>query len=155
MRTIRRTDRILDNQRAVELLHTGEYGFLAMVNADGGGYGIPISYAATEGVIYFHCAPEGHKLDNLRSENRVTFTVVGHTGVVPDKFTTAYESVMVFGPVEEVSDDDERLLALRLLVKKYSAGHEEVAEKYIKGSFHRTAVLKLVIQSLTAKAKVI
>lgn len=62
MREIRRKDRVLNELRAKELLAEGEFGFLAMVNADGGGYGVPLSYAVEEGVIYFHCAPEGHKL---------------------------------------------------------------------------------------------
>ncbi len=48
-------------------------------------------------VIYFHCAPEGHKLENLSGNNKVSFCVVGKTQVLPDKFATNYESVIVFG----------------------------------------------------------
>ena len=33
---VRRQDRLLDEARAVELLQSGEYGFLAMASADGG-----------------------------------------------------------------------------------------------------------------------
>lgn len=155
MREIRRKDRVLDELRAKELLAEGEYGFLAMVNADGGGYGVPLSYAVAEGeeAIYFHCAPEGHKLINLDVDNRVTFTVVGHTQVIPGQFTTAYECVMAFGRIERRLPETDRLRALRLLVAKYSAGFEEIAEKYIKGSFARTEILKLNVEHISAKAK--
>ncbi len=153
MREIRRKDRVLNELRAKELLAEGEFGFLAMVNADGGGYGVPLSYAVEEGVIYFHCAPEGHKLDNLSVDNRVTFTVVGPTRVIPGQFTTAYECAMVFGRIERALPEAERLRALRLLVAKYSAGWEEVAEKYIKGSFARTEILKLNMEHISAKTK--
>lgn len=155
MREIRRKDRILNELRGNELLAEGEYGFLAMVNIDGGGYGLPLSYAVNGKAIYFHCAPEGHKLMNLDAENRVTFTVVGHTKVIPNQFSTAYECVMVFGRIERALPEVERLQALRLLVAKYSAGYEEIAEKYIKGSFARTEILKLNIERISAKAKLI
>lgn len=59
MREIRRKDRILDELRARELLVEGEYGFGAMVNVDGGGYGLPLNYAVEGDAIYFHCVPEG------------------------------------------------------------------------------------------------
>lgn len=153
MREIRRKDRILEAEQAGELLRTGEYGFLAMVNCDGGGYGIPLSYVYSGDSLYFHCAPQGHKLENLRAENRCTFTVVGPTQVIPGKFTTAYESVMVFGTVVAGLDESERLKALRLLVKKYSPGYEEIAEKYISGSFQRTEVLRFDITGRSAKTK--
>lgn len=153
MREVRRKDRILQDAEAEELLRNGEYGFLSMVNVDGGGYGIPLSYALCNGSIYFHCAPEGHKLDNLAADNRVTFTVIGATRVVPEKFTTAYRSVIAFGTVTSVASDAERLQALRLLVDKYSPAYAEVAEKYIKGSFARTHILRLDIDGISAKAK--
>lgn len=153
MREIRRKDRVLDEVRAYELLAEGEYGFLAMVNADGGGYGVPMSYVLSGDVIYFHCAPEGHKLVNLDRENRVSFAVVGGTKVIPGQLTTGYECVMVFGRVERALPAAERLQALRLLVAKYSTGYEEVAEKYIKGSFARTEILKLKIEHVSGKSK--
>lgn len=153
-RDIRRKDRVLEEEEAWLLLETGEYGFLAMVNIDGGGYGLPFSYVwDRDKYIYFHCAPEGHKLDNLSAENRVTFTVVGATKVLPAKFSTAYQSVMAFGKIHLELPEDERVYALRLLVEKYSPGFEIAAEKYIKGSFDRTAIFRLEIEKITAKGR--
>ena len=45
--SVRRQDRLLDEARALQILHEGEYGFLALVEtrADAvAGSGIPISY---------------------------------------------------------------------------------------------------------------
>ena len=92
---IRRKDRILDNESAVRLLETGEYGFLAMAGANGFGYGIPISYVMDdESHIYYHCAPEGYKLECITQNPKVSFCVVGATRLIPGDFTTAYESAM-------------------------------------------------------------
>lgn len=157
MRKIRRQNRVLDQARAEQLLTSGEYGLLAMVNIDGGGYGLPFSYVYNpqRRCIYIHCAPQGHKIENLIADNRVTFTVVGATQIIPDKFTTAYSSVMVFGHISLDIPENERLSALRELVIKYSPGFEERAEKYIAGSFSRTAVLRLDINDMSAKAKLL
>ena len=85
-REIRRKDRILDNELAIRLLEEAEYGFLAMSGINGYGYGIPINYVKEGDSIYFHCAPEGYKLECLRENPKVSFTVVGATQIVPGKF---------------------------------------------------------------------
>ena len=154
---VRRQDRLLDDAGQQRLLDTGEYGFLAM-NTAGGGYGIPINFVrektdAGADRIYFHCAPEGRKLDALAADNRASFCVVGATQVVPDKFTTAYESVIVFGKVVATLSDDERRAALRLLVKKYCPAFIAKGEKYMEASFDRTHILRLDIEHRTGKTK--
>lgn len=154
-REIRRKDRTLDDEGQLTLLKNGEYGFLAMKGTDGYGYGIPISFVYTGNKIYFHCAPEGYKLKNLAADNRVSFCVVGKTDVVPGKFTTAYESVMAFGKIETNLSDEEKYRGLELLAQKYSPDYTDVARQYIKRSFHRTLVLRLDIEALTGKSKII
>lgn len=152
-REIRRKERILDDELAIRLLERAEYGFLAMSGTNGYGYGIPINYVKAEDSIYFHCAPEGYKLECLRENPRVSFTVVGATQVVPEKFTTGYESVIVFGEMCLDLPEEERRKALRLLVDKYSSAFKEIGEKYIEKSFHRTNILRLDISHVTGKCK--
>ena len=117
-REMRRHERVLDESKALELLLTGEYGVLSTTSVDGGVYGIPMSYVASDGCIYFHCAMVGHKIDNITANPLVSFCIVGKTEVSPAAFTTAYESVVVSGLIETVDVDDEKREALRLLIKK-------------------------------------
>lgn len=156
-REVRRQNRILEDEgRIKELLSGSEYGFLCLgTDEEGYGYGIPISYAydEPENTLYFHCAPDGKKLDMLKQNNKVSFCVVGITKPIASQFTTLYESIVVFGKAGIQVSEDEKRKALRLLVKKYSAGFEEIGEKYMKGSWDRTAVFKIVIEHITAKAK--
>ncbi len=155
-REIRRQDRILDNTRAIELLKTAEYGFLSLgTNDNGYNYGIPISYAfdEEENTLYFHCAPEGNKLENLRRNEKVSFCVVGKTQPIGDKFTTLYESVIAFGKADINLSDEEKRKGLRLLVLKYSPEYIELGEKYMEKSFSRTYVFKISIEHITAKCK--
>ncbi|MDU1903766.1 MAG: pyridoxamine 5'-phosphate oxidase family protein [Dysgonomonas sp.] len=155
-REIRRKNRELTGERITELLRDSEYGFLSLGTSDNGyAYGVPISYAYDDvnKVLYFHCAPEGHKLDNIKKNNHISFCVIGKTQPIADKYTTLYESVIAFGEAEIIDSDDEKRNALRLLLKKYSVGYEEVGEKYIDGSWDRTTAFKLSVQHITAKAK--
>ena len=94
---IRRQDRLLDEERAMEIIKEGEYGVLSMQAEDGeGAYGIPVSYVWDRGnSIYIHCAPAGKKLRCIDACHKVSFCIVGKTKVIPDKFTTAYESVVL------------------------------------------------------------
>lgn len=149
---IRRQDRILEADQALNLLINGEYGFLTMSN-DGSAYGIPISYIYSDNKIYLHCAPEGEKLRYIEKNPSVCFCVVGSTMVQPSKFTTAYESVLAFGDIVTVDDNDERMKALELLVDKYSPEYKEIGLKYAKGSFSRTTVLRIDIKRISGKSK--
>lgn len=153
---VRRKDRLLEPERALELLQEGEYGFLSMGAGENGyAYGIPINYAYDEEqqTLYFHCAQEGHKIRNMKKNEKVSFCVVGNTQPIASKFTTAYESVIVFGKVNLNLSDEEKRRALRLLVSKYCKGYEEVGEKYMDKSWSRTKTFKVAIEHMTAKAK--
>lgn len=156
-RPIRRQNRTLDDDaRIQELIANSEYGFLSLgINENGYGYGIPISYAYDEASnsLYFHCAPEGQKLDMLKVNNKVSFCVVGVTRPIADQFTTLYESVILFCKADIELSDEEKRKALRLLVKKYSPDYEELGEIYMDKSWGRTKTFKLTITHITAKAK--
>jgi nitroimidazol reductase NimA-like FMN-containing flavoprotein (pyridoxamine 5'-phosphate oxidase superfamily)/GNAT superfamily N-acetyltransferase len=150
---VRRQDRILENNTALRLLEKGEYGFLAMSAVNGYGYGIPLNYALSGESIYFHCAPAGFKLENIRQNNRVSFCVAGRVQVLPEQFSTAYESVIVFGRITCGLPESERHKALDMLVAKYCPGHIDLSGDYINKSFHRTNILRLDIEHVSGKSK--
>ena len=152
-RDIRRKDRILDNEPTLQLLEKGEYGFLAICGVNGYGYGIPLNYAFDGNAIYFHCAVEGFKLESIRQNNRVSFCVVGRTHLLPQQFSTAYESAIVFGRMAYDLPEEERHKALNLLVAKYSPDFTDVSKTYISKSFHRSCILRLDIEHISGKSK--
>ncbi len=151
-RKIRRADRAIPDSEARQILRVGEYGILSTVSVDGQPYGVPVSYTYTGEVIYFHCALEGHKLENLSSNNRVSFCVVGRTQVLPDKFATNYESVIVFGQAFEVTGAEKQTRLVEIL-KKYSPAHIEKGLRYIEGDGRKARVYKIVVESMTGKAR--
>lgn len=148
---MRRSDRRLSEDEAKQVLMQGEYGVLSTIGKDGFPYGVPLSYAFDGEKIYFHCAANaGHKLENLDFSNKVCFTVVGKTQVLPEKFATRYESVIVFGTVKSASD---KLAVLELICAKYSPNFEEQGKKYAKATEDRVAAYELQILEFIGKAK--
>ena len=94
---VRRQDRLMDEQRALELLRDGEYGVLSMV-ADDAGYGIPVNFVWDgDHSVYIHCAPEGRKLQAIEKNPKVSLCIIGNVNLLPRNFTTEYESAIFFG----------------------------------------------------------
>jgi len=148
----RRQDRTNSQEEARELLERAEYGVLSTVGADGQPYGIPVSYCVIGENLYFHCAVEGRKLDNIAHNPRVSFCVVGKTNVLPGKFSTQYESTIISGTASEVFAE-EKQLGLEGLLHKYSVGFYEKGLKYIEALDHKTKVYRIHIDSISGKAR--
>lgn len=152
MRVIRREDRAITRQEMDSILCRGEFGTLSTVDSNGIPYGVPLSYIYRNNALYFHSAETGHKLDNIKDNSLVSFCVVGSTAVLPHKFSTLYESVIVSGRAVQI-DGEEKLDALLGLVEKYSSDHLEAGKSYIASAAAKTAVVKIIIGSMTGKAR--
>ncbi len=151
-KNVRRKDREISIDVATSLLAEGEYGVLSTAGKDGQAYGVPLNYVFKDDRLYFHCALEGHKLDNIKANNKVSFCVVGKTRVLPDKFTTEYESAIVFGTATEVQGS-ERHDALLSILEKYSPDFMEEGKKAVAKYDDKTRIIKITINHLTGKAR--
>jgi len=149
---LRRKERALTEPEANDILERGEYGILSTCGPDGGPYGIPLSYCLGDDAIYFHCAVEGHKLDDIAADSRVSFCVVGKTEVLPDQFATRYESVVVSGRATEVFDE-EKQRALEGLLTKYSPAFHASGLDYIEAKRELTRVFKVKREAICGKAR--
>ena len=150
---MRRTDRALSPAQTEDVLRRGEYGTLAMTDGDGHPYAVSLSYVYSGGHIYFHCAPDGHKLDCIRRDPRVCFSVATDTQLRPEELTTAYSSAIVFGTAEEVYGS-EKQDALRRLTEKYAPEYMDVGEKCIARRDSATIVVRITVRRMTGKANV-
>ena len=152
MKDLRRKDRAITEEEAMALLSRAEYGVLSTVSENGKPYGVPLNFCIIDHCIYFHCAVEGRKIDNIKQNKSVSFCAVGNTEILPDKFGTKYESVIVSGEVEEVFDDNKQI-ALEGLLHKYSPDFFDKGLKYIEALREKTRVFKISINSLSGKAR--
>src|SRR5271157_1423244 len=118
-REIRRSERAVSEDEAREILARAEHGVLATVGADGWPYAVPVNHVLAGNTLYIHCAVEGHKLENIAHEERVSFCAVASATVLPDKLSTLYESAIAFGRAALVTDPAEKRRALELLAVRF------------------------------------
>ncbi len=149
---MRRKDREVTAKEAMRILHEGEYGVLSTVSKNNKPYGVPLSYCVIDDTLFFHSAPKGKKLDNIIKNEIASFCVVGKTEVLPNKFSTKYESVIVSGTIK-ISHGKNKQNGLEGLLRKYSPNHIEEGLKYIERATDETTVLELKIESITGKAR--
>lgn len=150
-REMRRSKQRLPREVAVEILERNTSGVLALSGDAGYPYAVPMSYVYAEGKIYFHSAKNGHKIDAIQRNEKASFCVIDQDQIVPEKYTTFFRSVIVFGRLRLVEDMEEMRRIAATLVMKYSADFKEGIPKEINASIRNMAVLELTIDHITAK----
>ncbi|WP_434509934.1 pyridoxamine 5'-phosphate oxidase family protein [Desulfitobacterium sp. AusDCA] len=151
-REMRRKDKLLSEEEMLQVLNIAPYGVLSTIGEDGIPYGVPISFVYKDDKIYFHSAIEGHKLDNIKVNNHVSFCVVTDVETIPDKFTTKFRSVIIFGTVEEVNEDRKKE-TFKLFLEKFSSGFMVSGMEYIKNAGKGARIFRVEIDHITAKGK--
>lgn len=141
----------MSKEDAVKILENASHGTLAVFGDKDYPYAVPLNYVYYKDSIYFHCALNGHKIDSIKGNNKVSFSIIGQSKVIPEKFTTEYESVTVFGKAHIITDKDAKEDALIALIKKYSNDFFEDGLKEIDQFIIRTCIVKIEIEHFTGK----
>ena len=150
-REMRRKKQELTEERTIEVLNRCTAGTLAVIGDGGYPYSVPLSYVYDGGKIYFHCASEGHKLDAINKDSRVSFSVIYKDQIVQEKYTTYFRSVIVFGKAHVIEDQDAKRTALEKLALKYSPDYREGIADEIDGSFKAVRMVQIDIEHMTGK----
>lgn len=153
-RPMRRNKQQLSEEETIKILNEATNGVLALDGDNGYTYAVPLSFAYSDGKIYFHAALNGHKLDAIKNNDKVSFCVVAQDKVVEETFTTHYKSVIAFGRIRIIEDNNdlEKLHGLNLLADKYSPHVDtEKREKEINGKMKALVVIVIDIEHLTGK----
>ena len=149
---MRRNERQLDMTSAQIILSAGEYGVLSTVDKDGQPYGVPVNYVYYDDAIFFHSADQGYKITNLKDNPRVSFCVVSYSLVIPDSFSSDYESVIIFGHAEEIFGED-KLEALHAIADRFSPQNKNKGNEMIIRLFNSIKVIKINIDEMKGKAR--
>lgn len=114
-------------------------------------YVVPMNYGYKEGVLYFHTAREGRKLDLIRQNPKVAFEITEKAELVPGhkscEWTEHYRSIFGTGSIEILDDFTQKLQGLDVLMQH----HGKVKNAYDPKLVDRLFILKLSIKSMTAK----
>ena len=153
MRNMRRKDREMSKEFALALADKCAYAVMATVSPDGSPYCVPLSFAREGEWLYFHCAKEGHKIDNLKHRNKVCVSCVGDMNILSEEYSVIYESAVIFGTAHEVTDRDEMVRALATICQRYVSENMKEFDDKVKSDIGRTGVWKIHIDEISGKER--
>lgn len=152
---MRRKDKEITGKDEIEeILLTAMVGRLGTCT-DGIPYITPMNftYDGERSRIFLHCAQEGRKLQNIRSNPNVCFEVEEVKEVIVKQPTcassVAYRSVVLFGSIKILSEVDAKNYALQKLAEKYAPQNPKVS--FTDAMLNKTNVLEIEIREMTAK----
>lgn len=137
------------------LLAKGQVGRIASIDSQGYPYIVPVHFVYFNEKIYFHGLPKGQKLDNINQNPKVGFEVDEMLSLIsegieePCDVNTEYNSIIISGTAEPVSDIEYKKEVLHKIVEKYTPHlrGKDIPENMIKG----TAVIEITIKDCTGK----
>ncbi|MFI3167649.1 MAG: pyridoxamine 5'-phosphate oxidase family protein [Bacillota bacterium] len=149
---MRRKDREMTKEFALQVCDKCNFATVAMVDTSGLPYCVAINVVLQGEEIYFHTAKAGFKIDCLKENPNVCISLVGDNELIPERFTTEYESAVVRGIAKEVSNREEKISALRLLCQKFASSNMAGFDTAISESLNHTAIWKVGISEISGKS---
>ncbi len=155
---MRRKDREINDVEGIkDILDLCKTACIAMIDGDMP-YVIPLSYGyemeENRFVLYFHCAKEGRKIDILKRNPEVCFTIFSEGEPIfvetPCNSGYYYSSIVGNGVVEFIDDSVERRHALSKMFAHQSGRTVEFTEEQADS----VCVFQIVVKDYTGKRKV-
>ncbi|MBQ3302772.1 MAG: pyridoxamine 5'-phosphate oxidase family protein [Eggerthellaceae bacterium] len=150
-REMRRFKQQLSDEETNGILKRGKTGVLAVSGDDGYPYTVPVNYVFDGEHIFLHSARTGHKIDAIRSCDKVSFCVVDADDVVPEEYTTYFRSVVAFGRARIMEPGEALEAALRMLGDKYNPGENEALDREVAHGMARLHMIEITIEHVTGK----
>lgn len=152
-REMRRFKQLLSKEETVGILKARTAGVLGVNGDDGYPYTVPVSYVYDQEneKLYFHGAYEGHKIDSIKRDDKVTFSVIDKDDVIQETFTTHFSSVSIFGRARILEDDAEKRHAMEIIVQRYSPDFVKEGQDVMEKSWSRLCVVEIKIEHMTGK----
>lgn len=149
-RPLRRIKQTASQEECIALLESAPRGVLAVHGENGYPYGLPVNFVYLDGRIYFHCAKEGHKLDAIRANDKVSFTILSEPVRNDGEWWYCFTSVIVFGRISEIKDPEKADTALRALGSKYFPEGYDMETDITRNGPH-ALILELTIDHVSGK----
>lgn len=130
---LRRLDKeIKDLEQMKKILKTAQFMTISMA-VENQPYLVSLTYIYDENgnCLYFHCAPEGKKIEYLKKNNHVWGEVLLDYGYSQGECTHLYASVHFSGRVKFVEDSNERNRVFELMIKRLDKDPEKLIKKML------------------------
>ena len=151
-REMLRSKQQLSEEECIQILKDERRGVLSVLGDDDYPYGLPINhyYNEEDGKLYFHSGKKGHRVDAMQKHNKASFCVYDSGFHKEGDWALTFKSVIVFGRIEFVEDQEKLCDIARKLSYKFTSD-----EKYIDDEIRKyapgTLMFALVPEHMTGK----
>lgn len=155
---MRRNDREITDKEQIELFIKSEQILRVGFYDKDEIYIVPVNYGVSfvdgKYIFYFHGATSGRKYELAKKSPKVGFEIDGQyslmDGEIACDYSAHFQSVIGTGNVFLVENQEEKILALNLLMNQATQKNEwTYSDKMIES----VAIFKLVVENLTCKKK--
>ena len=154
---------IKSKEKIVNFLNEEKTGRIGSIDEKGYPQIIPMNFVFANDVIYMHSHIRGEKLDNIKRDSKVGFEVDKNLEFLPSYFfdpedaslaDTLYISVIIKGEASVINENEEKVLALNALMKKYQPEGKYSPMKEDMEVLDAVAVIKIVPKEMNGKYKI-
>lgn len=151
-REMRNRDQQLPRQACIDLLRANPRGVLSLLGDEGYPYGVPTNfwYCENDGCLYFHGGKQGHKVDAMNANPRVSLCVMDQGRRKDGDWAMTFQSVVVFGRIEILDAGEQAMDTVRKLSLQFT-GDTGFIEREIQNYGARTLIFRLVPEHITGK----
>jgi nitroimidazol reductase NimA-like FMN-containing flavoprotein (pyridoxamine 5'-phosphate oxidase superfamily) len=148
---VRRTENEIRDRAAIEDIIARAPVCRLALSDNGEPYIVPMNFGYRDGVLYFHGAASGKKIDIIGRNSRVSFEMEVDIAIVesdvPCNWSMRYRCVVGSGTASIVEDPEEKRRAIGIIFAHYARRFAAVPDVKVR----RAAVIKVVIDRMTGK----
>lgn len=154
---------IKSKTKIIKFLNEEDTGRISSIDEHGFPQIIPMNFVFLNDSVYMHSHIRGEKIENIKRNSKVGFEVDRNLEFLPSYFSdpedasladTLYISVVIKGEALLVENNEEKVLALNGLMKKYQPeGRYKPMDKDMD-VLDATAVIKIIPEEMNGKYKI-
>ena len=154
---------IKSKDKIIKFLNEESTGRISSIDKQGFPQIIPMNFVFLNDSVYMHSHIRGEKIENIKRNSKVGFEVDRNLEFLPSYFSdpedasladTLYISVVIKGEALLVENNEEKVLALNGLMKKYQPeGRYKPMDKNMD-VLDATAVIKIIPKEMNGKYKI-
>ena len=154
---------IKSKTKIIKFLNEEDTGRISSIDEQGFPQIIPMNFVFLNDSVYMHSHIRGEKIENIKRNSKVGFEVDRNLEFLPSYFSdpedasladTLYISVVIKGEAVLVENNEEKVLALNGLMKKYQPeGRYKPMDKDMD-VLDATAVIKVIPKEMNGKYKI-
>lgn len=149
---MRRQDKAITNSKIINQLLQQSQVVRVAFSIDNTPHIVPLSYGYKNNKIYIHSSREGSKIEMIKKNNHVCFEVEQGSEVIKDEiacnWTTKYRSIIGWGNITIIDDDQQKRRGLDIIMQKYGGGDQH---DYNSKQVDNMYLLVIEIEKLTGK----